>query len=455
MKSRINRDEREISISELWWYIISKWKWLVIGMVVGALLLGVFGTYKASANNAGALKGITMEDLTEEEQEEVKALVEEYELYQAKSEENENSYLMKLNSNSVYRCMVTYYVDTDYSYNYMDVKDDYADELVSLYKTYVVSDDVRDKIVSLNINGLVYTDLNYMISTSNEGNIIKIAVCASKEDCETISNVVCEALEQYYNEATEFIGEHSLKQLSTDIVEMYNENVKNGQTVKNAYVKGLSDNIDAAKSSLSPAQKQVYEAEISGQSNSGNGDFKITLNKKYIVVGAVAGIAVSVVGAIVIFILGKRVKTVSEIEQVCGIDVIGKIIKDSSAGKYALRKINKIKNNKTENEQIQYVADTILNKCRQDEIKELAFATAAGFSTEELEGIVKVLTEDGIKVKCIDNINCDSAALNLVVDYKNVVFIEKLNVTTKDDIFAEIEVCEQLSVNVVGMVVLI
>ena len=70
MKSRINRDEREISISELWWYVISKWKWLVIGMVVGALLMGAFGAY--SANNADAPKEITMEELTPAEQEEVK-----------------------------------------------------------------------------------------------------------------------------------------------------------------------------------------------------------------------------------------------------------------------------------------------------------------------------------------------------------------------------------------------
>ena len=46
MKSRINRDEREISISELWWYVISKWKWLVVGMVVGALLMGAYSVYK-------------------------------------------------------------------------------------------------------------------------------------------------------------------------------------------------------------------------------------------------------------------------------------------------------------------------------------------------------------------------------------------------------------------------
>ena len=70
MKSRINRDEREISISELWWYVISKWKWLVIGMVVGALLMGAFSVYK-SKSVGNTTKEYTMDSLTQEEQEEV------------------------------------------------------------------------------------------------------------------------------------------------------------------------------------------------------------------------------------------------------------------------------------------------------------------------------------------------------------------------------------------------
>ena len=100
MKSRINREAREISISELWWYVISKWKWLVIGMVVGAILLGAYGVYSAYRANESAKANVpkeyTMEDLTPEEQAEVKELISDYERYQEEANKLENNYLMNL-----------------------------------------------------------------------------------------------------------------------------------------------------------------------------------------------------------------------------------------------------------------------------------------------------------------------------------------------------------------------
>jgi hypothetical protein len=84
MKSRINREAREISISELWWYVVSKWKWLVIGMVVGALLFGVYGSYSAYRANGSEKTNVpneyTMEDLTPEEQAAINALLEDYDV---------------------------------------------------------------------------------------------------------------------------------------------------------------------------------------------------------------------------------------------------------------------------------------------------------------------------------------------------------------------------------------
>ena len=136
MKSRINRDEREISISELWWYVISKWKWIVIGMAVGAILFGAYGAYSAykanEAARANVPKEYTMEDLTPEEQEEVEELVEDYEHYKAEEEKLEKNYLMNIDYNNVTQNLVTYYIDTDYSYNYLEVKENYAETLVAL-----------------------------------------------------------------------------------------------------------------------------------------------------------------------------------------------------------------------------------------------------------------------------------------------------------------------------------
>ena len=166
MKSRINKDEREVSISELWWYVISKWKWLVVGMLVGVLLVSAVGAYKElktyKGNNSESAKELTMADLSEEEQREVRKFIEDNEFYLAEQERVNNDYLMKLDYNCVKSCSVLYYVDTDYSYNYLDVQENYTATLIALYKTYLQSEEVINTIMDLDIKGLEVSDIPYI-----------------------------------------------------------------------------------------------------------------------------------------------------------------------------------------------------------------------------------------------------------------------------------------------------
>lgn len=459
MKSRINRDEREISISELWWYVISKWKWLVIGMFVGALLLGAFGAYKAYSANETP-KEITMQDLTEKEREEVKALIEDYEFYKAEEEKLENNYLMNLDYNTTYRCFITYYVDTDYSYSYEEVKEDYASELVSMYKTYITSADVYQKILGLNIEGLESYDLNYMVLTSNEGKILKLAVYANEGECEEIANVVTNALEAYYEQACEIVGEHSFTLISVDSKEMYGETIKNGQAIRNTYIKGLSDNVLNEESELNEKQLRVYEAQISEGKNAidKNGNKignKSYINKKYIAVGALGGTFLAIVYWIIVYLSGKTIKSIKELNQIYTIDVLGKVLRDNTTNKKVLKKINRIRTVSPEEEQKKYVAKTIASKCKQLDIAEIVIcSTLQGFNAE-ISDLVKMVCELGVKCKYVSNICDDSSVINEVVDIKNVVFVELLNVTTKDELEAEIETCDKLSINILGLIVMI
>ena len=355
MKSRINRDAREISISELWCYVISKWKWLVIGAVVGALVTGGVGAYKAySANNVETPKDVTMENLTAEEQEEVKELIEDYELYKEEEEKLENNYLMNLDYNNISYYLVTYYVDTDYSYNYLEVQENYAATLISMYKTYLYSDEVvREKVMALNIEGIEEIDLTYLYATSSESNIVKIGVYADDECAKIIMDTICEALEEYYTVAEELVGEHKLIKISEDNRLAYVEQVKNGQNFKMSIVTNLKNEIDATKSEFSPTQLMVYEKEVSETAET-KVEVKSTeavLNVKYIIIGAICGILAGAVIGVILYLSSKKVKSINDIKQVYDIEIIGKIIRDGVSGNKTIRKINKNKTSISEKEQ--------------------------------------------------------------------------------------------------------
>lgn len=460
MKSRINRDEREISISELWWYVISKWKWLVIGMVVGALLLGAYGAYKAySANNVETPKEITMEDLTTEEQAEVKALIEDYEFYLSEQERLEKNYLMNLDYNYVNYCSVSYYIDTDYTYNYLEAQENYANTLVAMYKAYIQSDEVNDRVLGLGIEGLDASDFPYIRNVSSEGGLVKFGFLTEETDSKKIVDEVCAAVEAYQSVASELVGEHKLVQTSYDVSILYSEGVRNGQALRTAYLQQIFNELELDKINLSTNQLYVYETEIginttASETQSVNTG-KSIINVKYIVIGMVAGFAIAAIIVLFIYIAGNKLRSINELNQVYGVELLGRIISCEKHNTFSNRKINKINKATTLEMQLQYITDTLVNICKKDDIKTIAIGSTLQNVEEKMQEIVKKLMNSNIKCIYVGNVNNDVQAMNLAVESKNVVFVEQINATLKCDLENEIEMCDKLSINILGIITVI
>ena len=71
-----------------------------------------------------------------------------------------------------------------------------------------------------------------------------------------------EFIEEYYDVATEYVGTHKLIQISYDTIEVYNENIKNRQSMLTSYTKGLLDKITATKTTMSKSQVSAFEKAI-------------------------------------------------------------------------------------------------------------------------------------------------------------------------------------------------
>lgn len=452
MKSRINRDEREISISELWWFVISKWKWLVIGMVVGALLMGAFSVYK-SKSVGDTTKEYTMDSLTQEEQEEVNKLIEDYKFYQSEEERLENNYLMGLDYNTIVYCLVTYYIDTEYSYNYTEVKENYASTLVSMYKTYAHSNEVHDKIMELNILGLEEADLPHLYGASSEGYIVKIGGYASAEDSELIIETISKALEAYHDEATELVGEHKLIKISVDTRETYSDSIKNRQTFNDATIEKLNSEIEDTKKSFSEAQLAVFMKETQGTSNATV--VKQVINIKYIIVGAAGGVLLIAIIIVIVYLSGKKIYSVREIKQVYDINIFGSILRDESSNKFFLKKLNRINTDINEAEQKAYISKTIEHTCKQSDITELYICSSVSGMENCVKEIVEMLGKVGIKCNYGENINSDVNEFEKMTNNKNIVLVEQLNVTNKSSFENEIEICDKHLINILGMIAIV
>lgn len=463
MKSRINREAREISISELWWYVISKWKWLVIGMVVGAILLGAYGVYSAYKANEAARNNVsteyTMEDLTPEEQEEVEELIEKYEHYQNEEERLENNYLMGLDYTRIRHRMVSFYIDTEYSYSYLETKEDYTDTLVYLYKILLQSDEVNQKILDLNISGLELIDLNYIRSVGSEGNVIKFAIMADEDECGKIVDVLCEELEGYYSDATELVGEHTIRKITDDSTYAYSDTIRNIQNLRVTDVNSMLNEINILKGNLNEIQKYVYEEMVSEYEQNSNSE-QLDINNslmdiKKILIGCLLGVVVVIIVIVIVFTISKKIRSISEITQVYNVEVIGSIIRDCTNGKIILRKLYNSNVVGNESYQKEYVLGMLKKVCTSNQVDTIAICSSIKGKVYALEDAFNILGKTGIECKHLGNINQDIEALNQITECKNVIFIEQMNVSSKNEIEKQIDICDKLNINIIGMIVVI
>ena len=459
MKSRINRDEREISITELWWYVISKWKWLVIGMVVGALVMGAFGAYSVYKKNEDAKNNIqkeyTMDDLSLDDQEEVKALIEDYKFYQQELDRLDNNYLMKLNFNNISYCMVTYYIDTEYSYNYEEIKENYANTLISAYKTFIHSDEVHKRIMESGIDGLEEADLPHIYGVVNEGYIIKIAASADTENSRLIIDIVSEEIEKYYEQAASLIGKHKLVKISIDTRNTNSESIKYRQDFYNLMIKNMSSEIENRKNDLSLEQLTVYLKEVEGVKEETPISENFRFNSQNFIGGILGGFLLTALISVLIYVTGGKINSLNEVKQVYGVSVIGSFIRDDASNRYFLEKINKINARASENKQKEYIIKTIIQKCKVNDIKDIFICSSVNGMDRKISDIVDELVSVGIGCDYGEDINSDVNSFERITNIKNVVFVEQIGVTNKSNFEDEIELCDKCSVNILGIIVVI
>lgn len=457
MKSRINREAREISISELWWYVVSKWKWLVIGMVVGALLFGAYGAYSAYRVNKVAKSG--MASLTMEEQNEVKEVLQDYKLYVQEVEKINNSYLMNLDYYDIGHYLLTYYIEADKYNENIDISENYASNIVSVYKTYIHSEEVHDKIMGLGIEGLQEVDLTFIYYAASDGDVLKIILEADDNWSSKILDAISNAIEEYHSDVEEIVGEHNLIQISADFMNGYSDNIKNGQIYKQSVVSAMMAKVEEKKLSLNERQTEVYlrEVEMLDENDSNKNVYveQSLLNVKYILLGLVGGVIATVILVAVLYIVDKRIKSISEIKQVYNVEILGCIVRDGVSQRYLKEKINKIKTAEKECEQKEYIVNTIISKCKKEGIKELTICSSVLEISEIVKDITKKLSENGISSNCVREINYNNASLTEITNAGNVIIAEMLNRTIGNNLEAEIETCDRLSVNIMGMLVIV
>ena len=455
MKKRISNEDREIYLMELFWYVLGKWKWILAGIVIGAILLGGFGVYKDyknSHNNKVQSTEEILEAFSEPRQELILSAVELNKTYKKMNENINTNYLMKLNPDNLVKATLQYYVDTEYKVNLAeDIETDYTAELIEMYVLMVDNNEVSSEIMELDIKNLEINDIDYIVVTSVNEGIFKVVVCADEGDCEKITEVIKEHINRNYKTVTESIGEHKISLVGENYSYTYSDYIRNAQTTRRNLLKTYSDNLTSAKKLFTSDELAAYN-RIAEESNADVSEFKFSINSKYLILGIIGGAFAVVFIAVLVYMFGSRIRSLSEVGQVYHIDLVGKLALRQNV--FSLKR-NKLSKGKDIKAQVEYIVKTIKAECTVKGIQTVMLCTSIKPEEQVINEITKELKGLGINAEYGEAIDTDANTLEKVTQSGNCILIEQIDVSERKSIETEIEICDRLNINILGMIVII
>ena len=187
--------EREFKLKEIFWYIIGKWKWLVAGLLIGAVLLGGYTAYKNNKSN----QPVSEEELTEDQLKAVDNAIELYKTHINMANRAKDNYILDFNTENVYVEVLQYYINSDYKMDYTDVIGvDYTASIAEAYRSYIGSNEFKNIITGYKMKGIDYRNIGYVIYAGINSRLLTVTVKGvNKADADKLAEAADKAINEY------------------------------------------------------------------------------------------------------------------------------------------------------------------------------------------------------------------------------------------------------------------
>lgn len=462
-----------ISIKDLFAECVRKAWIVIIGMLIFAALLGVY-KYKKDVSSSKVVVQKEAEDIETELQALPKAdynavinYVNFYNYVIQQEEYISNSVIMNIDPYSVNVATLQYYVDA--------ADENAAEDVVVAYMSYIkngaLAQDIHELDNGVNIDdvqslitcdaiGPVATNMTYI---ANNSNIINVNVYgASKKQCKALASNIKSCVETYNQTIAQYVpnsisvikesySTQSVNSLITNKTDKYT-NLFNWNTKLTDEAKKLGDeNLALAEKLISMNDKEVSEETEEVKTEA----VHVSISKKFIVLGALIGIVLTVFGVLVIYIMDGKLKTVNELQMMYGIRTFGSIpmkritVFDKLSDMIFYRGKGMI--NAKESGEI--ILSQVATLCTNSNVKDLVFV---GNKNAE-EAIVSIrlieqLKKQGIKAEFIGDVSTSASAVSKLSINKKAIVVETARKSYYADIDRRIGEIKNQGVEILGSI---
>lgn len=477
-------NEMTISLKDLFCRVLLRWRLIFVFMLIGAVLLGGAG-YLRNKKNAGKSAEeaeITREEVLDKYEEElsdadiqiVKATLDTYAAYQESSEfvksYIENSIKMKLNATQLPTIKLQYYIDTHYEVVYPVVgKKDKTSNIMNSYATKIRDTAVYEKIADVLGDGVDAAYVGELISIDYHSDILVVTVIGlSEKDCQDMVAVLKGVIVQETDGLKKIYGDYEISLVDEAYSEYANSSLLTEQRQQTIDYNNQLASMSGLSSGLTEEQKQYYDALLEEEPENEAAEETVDaaggyLSKKYIVLGAFAGIFLVCCYVACQYLLSARLRVKEDLEECFGVTNLGVIPGSRKKRKildcidrWIISKLGENAGQFSEEERIRMICAGISIGAKKSGMKSVYLT---GVCNDESCGQMKKVLCDKMRgnvdeVQCGKSIVYDPESLESLVSSDGVVLVEKINGSRYDELKKEIEVCRQNQVKIIGSVIL-
>lgn len=416
--------EWSISLKDMCFYLLLRWKKIIVCAIVAALLMGGFQAVLCMGDDSKNTEELSAV-VEEQEDSNVEALLEDQRKYM------QESILMRLDTYNSFCAKAS--VFASYGYQIMPELEEqqYTHEVLQFYEKLLNDSKTLEEIAKQ-----VETETEYLsevVSVVISDNWLEISVLHyDKQTAEQVLTLLIDNLNMAKDKVTKRVGEHSIDIMTAPIAKEIGEKVNNKQTKEREYL-----------SELEAAQNELNALH--------NPTAMVTSCIKMMIIGFIAGGVLSVVLLCVIFIFSDKVYSGEELERRLGVRIIGKISNEKRIGDPVTRWFRRLEGRIEKNTQENFALIAERINCCTEKNKVVAIA-------EECDGNSSVRISGELN-KCVENkfahIGCvleDVQALRSLADYKEVVLVVYVNASNYKNVVKELSQLNDADVKCIGCI---
>lgn len=475
-------DDMEIDLVDLLFYLLKKWRSLIVAIVIGAILgagLYVVKNHQQQAEQAAQEAELLKNDedeafdeknynISKDTKVNMDIAYQYRQLYNKQLEYNQKSIIMQLDPNEVYAGVLEYYISAGNNtgllselYQSILNDDDILEELkdasgfkcdTPYIKELISSSSGDDKATVINVN-------------SNGENVEKHSfvtyrvVSTNQKSCEKMLQVLRERVEALRAEYEETYGAYGVSEVSSVISQVTDTTYLNAQRDNVDRLSNYLSTMKNAESNFSDDEKTYYTNKYLAKEyvDSDNAEeAKAVLLEEAEPVSKVKWLAIGVILLVVIwggyyvvrYLLDPRVKTVSELQNTYHLPVIG-IVQTAANNSKGLDKMldHLYQNTKQKPDTLEYVVQAI--NAMQTEKSVLCGDT----EIPEIKKLMEKLSDSCEHMKIGDFISKNIESLEHAKAAGNEILVVRIDKNRRKEIEKEIESCRLQKISMVGVVV--